>query len=109
MVWGLLNSKYRTNSWKETMVPWIFMKLTQSHLEKGESEDQSEATVTDSADKTEVLCQNKKDILITQQTEQGFYRNHIPNINNYDQRRISQHHNIAATNYKLQLPLSTKI
>ena len=70
----------------------IILKLTQSHLEKEESEEQSKATVTDSADKTKVLCQ-------TQQTEQGFCRNHITNINNSDQRRISQHHNNSAINY----------
>ena len=44
--------------------------MTQSHLEKEGSEEQCKATVTDSADKTEVLCQNKRDILIIQQTHQ---------------------------------------
>ena len=60
------------------------------------SEEQSKTTVADSADKTEVLCQDKKDILITQQTEQGFRKNHPINLDNRNQRCYQQqHHNTA--------------
>ena len=72
--------------------------MTQSHLEKEESEEQSKATVAESADKTEDLCQDKKDILITEQTEQGIRKNHLINHDNHDQRRNQQqHHNTAIT------------
>ena len=59
-------------------------------MEKEESEEQSKANVTDSADKTEVLCQNKKDILIIHQTEKRFCTDHITNL-------IKQNKNVAAT------------
>ena len=39
-----------------------------------------------------------KDILIIQQTEQGFPKNHIINFNNHDQRHnLQQHHSTAIT------------
>ena len=61
-------------------------------MEKEESEEQSKAAVADSADKTEVLCQKEKYILITRQTEQGFRKNHIINLDNRDQGCDQQHH-----------------
>ena len=70
-----------------------------SHIwRKKNQKSEAKATVADSADKTEVLCQDKKDILITQQMEQGFRRNHLINLDNRDQRRNQQqHHNTAIT------------
>ena len=45
-------------------------------------------------------CQNEKDILITQPTEQGFCRNHIININNclVKKRRITTAIKVASAN-----------
>ena len=75
-------------------------------MEKEESEEQNEATVADSADKTEVLCQDEKDILITQQTERGFRKNHIVNLDKHDQRHNQQHrHNTINFNYYSTTPI----
>ena len=75
-------------------------------MEKEESEERNEATFADSADKTKVLCQTEKDILITHRKEQGFRKNHIVNLNKHDQRRNQQHHhNTIIFNYPSTTPI----